>query len=183
MDGRKSPNWECLYSFIVKKGLFLSVYVDDIKFAGKKQNIDPMWKVLNKEVDFGRTNIFPWSCFLGLQSKTMSNKQRRCGQLQSPCLNREFPREELKNFHTLRNFRISFMVSWYWRSCEEVCGTILLSWQTRWLNNSTKYLLHASMTTTWKKKKWNLFEELSQVMLTNCSEVLCTWHVLEDLIF
>ena len=27
------------------KGLFLSVYVDDIKMAGKKQNINSMWKV------------------------------------------------------------------------------------------------------------------------------------------
>ena len=27
------------------------MYVDDIKLAGKKQNLDPMWKVLNKEVD------------------------------------------------------------------------------------------------------------------------------------
>ena len=27
--------------------------VDDIKLAGTKQNIDPMWKVLNKEVDLG----------------------------------------------------------------------------------------------------------------------------------
>ena len=34
-----------------EKGLFLSVYVDDIKLAGKKQNLDPMWKILNKEVD------------------------------------------------------------------------------------------------------------------------------------
>ena len=30
-----------------EKGLFSSVYVDDIKLAGKKQNLDPMWKVLN----------------------------------------------------------------------------------------------------------------------------------------
>ena len=34
-----------------EKGLFLSVYVDDLKLAGKKQNLDPMWKILNKEVD------------------------------------------------------------------------------------------------------------------------------------
>ena len=27
--------------YILKKGLFLSVYVDDIKLAGKKQNLDP----------------------------------------------------------------------------------------------------------------------------------------------
>ena len=33
-----------------ERGLFLSVYVDDTKLAGKKQNIDAMWKVLNKEL-------------------------------------------------------------------------------------------------------------------------------------
>ena len=61
-------NWECLFVHR-EKGLFLSVYVDDIKLAGKKQNISPMWKVLNKEVDFGRTNIFPGSCLLGIALK------------------------------------------------------------------------------------------------------------------
>ena len=47
-------------SFFVhrEKGLFLSVYVDDIKLAGKKQNLDPMWKVLNKEVHFGEPTSF-----------------------------------------------------------------------------------------------------------------------------
>ena len=35
---------ECLFVHR-QEGLFLSVYVDDIKLAGKKQNIDPMWKV------------------------------------------------------------------------------------------------------------------------------------------
>ena len=48
-----------------KKGLFLSVYVDDIKLAGKKQNIDPMWKVLNKEVDLGEPTSFLNHVFLG----------------------------------------------------------------------------------------------------------------------
>ena len=48
----KIPNWDCLFVHR-EKGLFLSVYVDDIKLAGKKQNLDPMWKVLNKEVDLG----------------------------------------------------------------------------------------------------------------------------------
>ena len=40
------------------KWLFLSVYVEDIKLAGKKQNLDPMWKVLNKEVDLGEPTSF-----------------------------------------------------------------------------------------------------------------------------
>ena len=37
------PNWECM-SVHRKQGLFLSVYMDDIKMAGKKQNMAPMWK-------------------------------------------------------------------------------------------------------------------------------------------
>ena len=41
-----------------EKGLFLSLYVDDIKLAGKKQNLDPMWKVFNKEVDLGEPTSF-----------------------------------------------------------------------------------------------------------------------------
>ena len=51
------PNWECLFVHR-EKGLFLSVYVDDIKLAGKKHNIDPMWKVLNKEVDLEEPTCF-----------------------------------------------------------------------------------------------------------------------------
>ena len=66
-----------------QKGLFLSVYVDDIKLAGKKQNIDPMWKVLNKEVDLGEPTSFLDHENLGMHSKTMWNKQRYCGQLQN----------------------------------------------------------------------------------------------------
>ena len=48
---------ECLFVHL-QKGLFLSVYVDDIKLAGKKQNLDPMWKVLNKEVDLEEPTSF-----------------------------------------------------------------------------------------------------------------------------
>ena len=54
----KVSNSECLF-VQREKGLFLSVYVDDIKLAGKKQNLDPMWTLLNKEVDLGeRTSFF-----------------------------------------------------------------------------------------------------------------------------
>ena len=61
---------ENAYSYTVEKKLFLSVCVDDIKLAGKKQNIDPMWKVLNKEVDFGEPTSFLDHENLGIHSKT-----------------------------------------------------------------------------------------------------------------
>ena len=59
------------------------MYVDDIKLAGKKQNLDPMWKVLNKEVDLGEPTSFLDHVYLGCTQRKMRNKQRYCGQLQN----------------------------------------------------------------------------------------------------
>ena len=50
LDGKIVPNWECLFVHR-KQGLFLSVYVDGIKMAGRQQNMAPMWKKLMKHVD------------------------------------------------------------------------------------------------------------------------------------
>ena len=54
-------------AFIVnrEKGLLLSVYVDDFKLAGKKQNIDRMWNVHMKELDLGEPTSFLDHVFLG----------------------------------------------------------------------------------------------------------------------
>ena len=64
---------------------------------------------------------------------------------------------EQKNFHSLKIF-VFFKVLWYGRSCKEMCGAILWIGQQGRRNKSTKYPLPASMTTTTKKKKWNLLE-------------------------
>ena len=60
----KVPNWECL-CVNREKWLFLSVHVDDIKLARKKQNIDPMWKILMKDVDLGEPTSFLDHVYLG----------------------------------------------------------------------------------------------------------------------
>ena len=72
-----------------EKGLFLSVYVDDIKLAGKKQNLDPMWKVLNKEVDLGEPTSFLDHVFLGCT-------QRQC----------EVSQDIVDNYRTMFESRI-----------------------------------------------------------------------------
>ena len=77
----KVPNWECLFVHR-EKGLFLSVYVDDIKLAGKKQNLDPMWILPNKEVDLGEPTSFLDNVYLGCTQR-VPNKQKYCGQLQN----------------------------------------------------------------------------------------------------
>ena len=73
-----------------EKGLFLSVYVDDIKLAGKKQNLDPMWKVLNKEVHLGEPTSFLDHVYLGCT-------QRQC----------EICKDIVDNFRTMFESRIS----------------------------------------------------------------------------
>ena len=98
-----------------------------------------------------------------------------------PCLNREFPQEELKNFHT----PIIFVFHHGLMSCKVMRRNVwsdIVSWRTRRLNNSTKYPLHASMTTT-LKKKIEIRRRIIKSMLSNCSENACTWNVLEDPIF
>ena len=59
----KVSNWECFFVHR-EQGLLLSVYVDDLKLVAKKQNIDPMWKVLNK-VDLGEPTSYLDHAYLG----------------------------------------------------------------------------------------------------------------------
>ena len=85
----KIPDWECL--FVHRgKGLFLSVYVDDIKLAGKKHNLDPMWKLLNKEVDLGEPTSFLDHVYLGCT-------QRQC----------QISKDIVDNYRTMFESRIS----------------------------------------------------------------------------
>ena len=72
------------------KGLFLSVCVDAIKLAGKKQDIVPMWKVLNKEVDLGEPTSFLDHVYLGCT-------QRQC----------EISKDIVDNYRTMCESRIS----------------------------------------------------------------------------
>ena len=48
LDGKKVPIWECLLVHR-KQGLFLSVFVNDMKMTGKKQKMVPMWKKMMKK--------------------------------------------------------------------------------------------------------------------------------------
>ena len=85
----KVSYWE--YLFVLReKGLFLSVYVDDIKLTGKKQNIDPMWRVPNKEVDLGEPTSFFDHVYLGCT-------QRQC----------EISKDIVDNYRTMFESRIS----------------------------------------------------------------------------
>ena len=66
------------------------MYVDDIKLAGQKQNINPMWKVPHKEVDLGEPTSFLDHVYLGCT-------QRQC----------EISKDIVDNDRTMFESRIS----------------------------------------------------------------------------
>ena len=74
-----------------EKGLFLSVCVwMTEKLAGKKQNVDPMLKVLNKEVDLRELTSFLDHVYLGCT-------QRQC----------EISKDIVDNYSAMFESRIS----------------------------------------------------------------------------
>ena len=71
--------------------------------AGKKQDIVPMWKVLNKEVDLGEPTSFLDHVFL-VCTQRQCERSKDIVDTTEPCLNRELPRGEQKNCHSLKIF-------------------------------------------------------------------------------
>ena len=82
----KVSKWECLFVHR-EKGLLLSVYVDDIEMAGKKQHLDSMWKILIKDVDLGEPTSFFDHVYLGCTQRECKAKQRYCGTITEVCSN------------------------------------------------------------------------------------------------
>ena len=143
----KIPNWECLF-VQRQKGLFLSVYVDDIKLAGKKQNLDPMWKLLNKEVDLREPTSFPDHVYLEISKDIVDNYRTM--------FESRISTGGTEKFYHARKFFVFVHGPTIWKVVRRNVWSDIVSWQTRRRNNSTKYLLPALMTIISKKKNWYL---------------------------
>ena len=129
---------------------------------------------------FGRTNIFPWSCILGVHPMTMWNKQRYCWQLQSHFWITNF---RGVNWKTTMLGKSSYflLVLRYERSCQEMCGTIL--WVGKKDDSTTLqsiYFMHWWFS--FQRRRIEICRRIVRSMLSNCSEILVldtywkTWY-------
>ena len=59
----------------------LSVYVDDIKLAGKTENIEPTWKILVKDVNLEEPASFLDQVYLGCSQRECQISKDICGEL------------------------------------------------------------------------------------------------------
>ena len=165
--------------YIVKK-VHSYVYVHDIKLAGKKQNLDPTWEVLNKEVDLGEPTSFLDHADLGCNSKTMWNMQRYCWQLQNHVWITNF-RGVNRKTTILGKSSYLFMALRYGRSCQEMCGTIL--WVGKQDDSTTLQRINPMpWRPSLQRRKIEIRGRTVKSMLSNCSEIFIlgnnkkTWY-------
>ena len=92
--------------------------------AGKKQNINPMWKVLNKEVDLGEPTPFLDHVYLGCTQRECQTSKDIVDNHRTMFESRIFLGETEKLPYS-ENLCISLWSLRYGRSCQEMCGTIL----------------------------------------------------------
>ena len=128
----------------------------------------------------GRINIFPWSCILGLQSTSMWNKQKYCGQLQNHVRIANF-RGGIREIAIPSKYSYFFMVLWHGWSCKEVCGTILWGGKQDYSTTlQSIYSMHRWPSL--QRRRNEICWRIVTSMLSNCSEMFIldtnwtTWY-------
>ena len=120
----KVPNWECL--FVHRWQKFLSVYVDDIKMAGKKQNLAPVWKKLMKDVDNEEPISFLDHVYLGCTQRECKPNEKIIGQYYKMFESRisAGATEKLPGWDEPRAKNFSVVLR-HGRTCSKMHGTVL----------------------------------------------------------
>ena len=99
------------------------MYVDDIKLAGKKQNLDPMWKVLKKEVDLGEPTSFLDHVYLVCTQRQCEISKKIVDNYRAMFESR-ISAERVDKLPNPQHFRISHGLM-TWLVMQRMCGTIL----------------------------------------------------------
>ena len=131
------------------------MYVDDFKLPGKKQNINPNWKVLMTDVDLGEPTSF-------LDHVSLGCTQRDC-QLSKDIVDKYRSMFESRISagakEKLPETRGSLMPKQYlhglmtWKVMRRNAWKDIANLRIKQLNNYTKSRHHAWMTINFKKKK------------------------------
>ena len=100
--GRRFPIGNA-YLCTVKKGhSYLCMWMTS-NWLERNKTLIRCGKLLNKEVDLGEPTSFLDHVYLGCTQR-QCDIRKDMWTIRAPCLNREFPRGELKNYHTRKIF-------------------------------------------------------------------------------
>ena len=136
----------------------------------ERNNIDPMWKGLNKEVDLGEPTSFLDHVYLVCtQRQCEISKDILLTTITAPCLNPEFLQEQLKKWPCSENLRIS---SWsHDMESQEMCGTTL--WVGEQNDSTTQQSIKSiHWRPSFQRRRIEICGRIVKSMLLNCSECL-----------
>ena len=160
--------WEKVSNCTVeKKVVLICECVDDIKLAGKKQNMDPMWKVLNKEVDFGEPTSFLDHVHLGCTQRQGEISKGGCWQLQNHVLNAG----ATEKLPCSENLCISSWCHDMEGHAKKCVGTIL--WFSKQDDPTTLQSINSMhWRPSFQRRRIEIRGRIVKTMLSNCSKML-----------
>ena len=143
----KVSNCECLFAHH-EKGFLLSVYMDDIKLAGKKQNISPTWKILMKDVDLVESTSSTMFIWVALKESVKSvmillTNHRDMFESRISTGAKENTDQSFRESRCRNNIFLGPMT---WKVTQRNVWKDVANLRTKRLNNDTKSQHHAWMT-------------------------------------
>ena len=144
-------NWECSFVKGAKK-LFLSVNVDDIKMAGKTENIKATGKILMKDVDLEEPTSFFGHMYLGsctIDHEIVTKYKDKVEVKISVGVKENY----LQKLHGNMMQKTYLFEPAIWKVMKRNVWKDITNLRIKLLNNCTKSRHHAQMTIHLKKKK------------------------------
>ena len=112
--------------FIEKQGLFLWVYVDEVKMAGRELNVALMWKNSMKLVDLREPTLFLDHVYLGYSQREMLNTNFCWSNCKIAWVG-ETSRKKMSHGPTTKNVMLQSVLK------------DIVSWRTKRQNTCTKF--------------------------------------------
>ena len=157
-DGKKFQIRNMLIRYPRKKVDSYLVNVDEKNLAGKEQNIDPMWKILMKDVDLGESTSFLDHVYLGCtqrECQTSKDIVDNCRNMFESRISAGTFEKLLSSENLTQTFPHGPMT---WQVMQRNAWKDFANWHTKQLNSYTKSQPHALTTTNSRKKKWDLLD-------------------------
>ena len=166
--GRRFPIGNAC-SYTVKKGYSYLCMWKPLNWLERNKNIDPMWKLLNKEIDLGEPTSFLDHVYLGRTQRQCEISKDIVDIYRTMFESRISAVRIRESYHT-RKYSYFFIVLRYGGSCKEMCGTIL--WVGKQDDSTTPqsiYSMHRwpSLQRGRIKICWRIVKS----MLSNCSKM------------
>ena len=151
------PNWECMFVHR-KPGLFLSVFVDDIKMDCKNKNLAPMWKKMMKNVDIDEPASFLDHVYLGCIERSCKPNGTIIEQY-TKMFESRISAEAIKNYQDDRNRTHKLQHGpTTWNDMLNNALNDTVKWQRKKWSNFTKFHILVWMIINSNRKKSNLLE-------------------------